>query len=323
MTNNIDSFQEKYGDVFFSAVQIKEEKLNTVPIGPMLDYGMHGGILEGTWTVITGPEKTGKTTIALQIARNAQKLYNKHIYLTDAEGRFGQLNTASVKDLDLDKLTVIKSTKGNILSAQKHLDIGLDIIKSVPECVYIIDSTSALCAEEELSSEIKSQTRILGPKLLASFCRQAGQVVPVNKTIIILITHLISNTSGYGSPYSEDSGRKIKYQYQNKLRCKKSEPWLDKENKQIGQISSWLIEGTALGSKGQTIESYIRYGHGIDEEMEIIEFGLSFGIIKKAGAWFSSDIFPDKIQGQEKLHEYLINNHDKFEELNKQVKNFL
>lgn len=313
---------EKYGDILFSAKQIREEKLNIVPIGPKLDLGLHGGIQEGTWTILTGPEKCGKTTIALQIARNAQKLFNKKIYLTDAEGRFGQLNTASVSGLDLENFTIIRSTKGNILSAQKHLDIALDIIKNVPECVYILDSASALCAEEELSTEIKSQTRVLGPKLLASFCRQAGQVVPINKTIVLIITHLISNTSGYGSPYSEDAGRKLKYQFQNKIRCKKIENWMNKEN-QIGQISSWLIEGSALGPKGQTVESYIRYNHGVDEEMEIIELGLLLGLIKKGGAWFSSDLFPDKIQGQENLHSFLCSNREIYNQLEIKVKEML
>lgn len=314
---------EKYGDVFFSAKQIKEMPRKVVPIGPMLNLGLHGGIPEGTWTIISGQPKSGKTTVALQLAKNAQLLYNKHIYISDTEGRFESLNTESVSGLDLDKLTIIKSSKGNILTAQKHLDIALAIIKDHPDCVYILDSSSALCAEEELTTEMKSAGRNSTPKLLASFCRQAGQYVPINNTIVLIIQHLIANTSGYGAAYYEDSGQKIKYQYQNKLRCKKVEAWLDKENNQIGQIVSWTIEGSALGSKGKTVSNYIRFNHGIDEEMEIIELGLIVGLIKKGGAWFSSDLFPDKIQGQEKLHEYLCSHRDIYNILYDKVKEML
>jgi len=266
---------------------------------------------------------THNTTLVLQIAKNAQKLYDKKIFITDAEGRFGELQTGSVTGLDLDKVTVIKSEPGNILSAQKHLDIGLNIIKDNPGCIYIIDSTSALCAEEELAAEIKSAGRNNTPKLLASFCRQAGQIVPINKVTVILIQHLIANTSGYGSPYIEDSGQKVKYQFQNKLKAKSVEKWLNKEDKQIGQIIKWAIEGSALGPPGETVQSYIRYGYGIDEVMEIIDLALLTGIIKKGGAWFSSECFDSKIQGQEKLHEYLSSEPGIYQNIYTKVKELL
>ena len=249
--------RKKYGDIVFSTDAIKEKKRNIIPLGPNLDLALGGGLLEGTWNIFSGPPKAGKTTLALQAAVNAQQLYNKHVYYSAVEGRFKEFNLHTVKGLNPDLFTVFQSDEGTILTAEKFLDLNRDVIKTHPGSIIIIDSASALCSEKEMTDDITGMTRNIGPKLLASFCRQMGGIVPVQNVTVIIIQHLIANTSGYGSPYVEDGGQKIKYQGDTKIRCKTQNPrqWQDDDGNIIGQTCDWEVVFSALGPPGQKTAS--------------------------------------------------------------------
>ena len=128
-------------------------------------------------------------------------------------------------DLAPEKFQLVASNEDRILSAEDFVNIASEIIKNEPRVVVILDSTSSLCSQDELDGEITGSGRAKGPRILASFCRKMGTVVPVMNSIVIMMQHLIANTSGYGSPYYEDSGRKVQYQADIKLRCKSFQYW--------------------------------------------------------------------------------------------------
>lgn len=315
---------KQYGDIFKSGRDIQDKPQQILKISPAFDNAL-GGIPEGSWVMLSGPPKFGKSSLALEIAVAGQKL-GKQVFYTDAEGRFKKINLRSVRDLDLDKFELIQSTPDRILSAEDHLNIQMDLIRSTPGCISILDSTSALCAEKELTSEITAQSRASGPKLLSSFCRQMGSVVPVNNTIIVMINHLIANTSGYGSPFMEDGGNKIQYQADIKLRGKGKTKWTNKEGRPIGQTIKWEVLASAMGPPGAEIENYLRYGFGIDRIMELIMLALDLGIIVLNGAWITCDLFqtlnseyPSKIQGQDQMFNFLSEHSDCFNLLNEEV----
>ena len=205
--------------------------------------------------------------------------------------------------------------------AQDFLQEFTNIIKTVPGCVLIIDSTSALCATKEFSEDITSQARNEGPKLLATFCRKMASIVPVQDSILIIIQHLIANTSGYGSPYYEDGGNKIQYQADIKMRCSSFQKWNlvpTDDTTRVGQVVNWQIITSALGAPGGKIQSYLRYGYGVDDIKEYISLGLDMAIIEKGGAWYTFGEL--KAQGEEKLRNALIENPEKLEELKTAVK---
>lgn len=305
--DTIPAYQKKmikdYGDILIDAIDIENQVSKIVPVSPILDIGLNGGIPEGTWSIFSGPEKCGKSSLALQIAANAQKLYDKKIFVGDVEGRFEKIHLHSVQDLDISKIKVVKSNQSKILSAEEHLEAYKSILKNEPGCVLIIDSASALSSEAELTSEIKTMGRNNGPKLLASFCRQMGQVIPIQKSIVIIIQHLIANTSGYGAPFMEDGGNKLKYQSDIKMRCKGVKKWLDTNDKPIGQAVVWDILYSALGAPTGKCTSFLRYGYGIDSTMEILSLALELGVVMKGGAWYSYK--DSKFQGELKMYEYL------------------
>lgn len=296
--------------VVVDANSFLQRKHNIIHVSPALDMPLNGGIPTGSWVIISGPEKCGKSLTALQMAANAQNEFGMKVFYSDVECRLKEMNLRGIHNLDLDNFTIISSTQKKILSAEDHLNSLIDLIKSEPNSIFILDSSSALCASKELVEEITANTRALGPKLLASFCRQMGAVIPVQNSILIIIQHLIANTSGYGSPYMEDSGRKLRYQVDVKLRAKGVAKW-EIGDKQIGQAVDWEVVTSALGSPGGKCTSYIRYGHGIDKIFESIKIACEFGLISTAGSWFTLDFLgegAEKVQGQEKVFNYLQSN---------------
>lgn len=317
-------------DIILDGNAIVDKKNTIIPVSPSLDIILNGGIPEGSFVVLTGQPKCGKTTTSLDFAATAQKPEYKgdlkdtrEVYYLNIEGRLKKRDLEGIPGLNLEKFHVIGSQQGKILHAEEYLQIAEKIINEVPGCVLIIDSYSALCTEAEITSEMDKMQRADGAKLLAKFCRKVANVIPVNKNIVIGITHLMGNPTGYGAEFKEKSGQAIAYQTDIKLRAKTFKPWtLSADSTQIGQEIEWQVICSALGPPGGNITSYIRYGQGVDKYMEAITLASDMGLIHKGGAWYTLTGLPDKpkFQGTEKVRQYLLDNEPAYNELVKNIK---
>lgn len=273
---------------------------------------------------------THNTTTSLDFAATAQKKeYQgtlkspREVYYLNIEGRLKKRDLEGIPGLELDRFHIIGSQEGKILHAEEYLQIAEKIINEIPGSILIIDSYSALCTEAEITSEMDKMQRADGAKLLAKFCRKVANVIPVNKNIVIGITHLMGNPTGYGAEFKEKSGQAIAYQTDIKLRAKTFKPWtLSADSTQIGQEIDWQVVCSALGPPGGNITSYIRYGQGIDKYMEAITLASDMGIIHKGGAWYTLTSLPDKpkFQGAEKLRQYLLDNEKAYKDLVNSIK---
>jgi recombination protein RecA len=152
-----------------------------------------------------------------------------------------------------------------------------------------------------------------------------SNVLAVNKVVLVCMQHLITNTSGYGAKYIEDGGVKAQYHMDIKMRIKFTEKWTvgTGENEQcIGLIVHWEIPCSALGMPpDQECVSHIRFGIGIDELKENMDIATSLGIINKAGAWFSFG--ENKLQGEEKLYKFFLENEDQKELMMSKIKELI
>jgi recombination protein RecA len=330
MTDDINARRErlrkeankKYGEVIIPASKIIEKERQVISMSPMADYNLNGGIPEGSWLLLSGPPKCGKTCAALQIAANAQLQYGKPIYYGNVEHRVEKKELTGIHGLNTDEIEMIQSREGKIMSAQEHLQQYTLILKDVPGCILIIDSTSALCSESEAGSEITATARNEGPKLLATFCRRMVPVVSVNRALVVVIQHLIANTSGYGEPYFEDGGRKIQHAASTKLRCVGVQKWENsKKDDQIGQVLTWHIKEAALTKPGGKFQSYLRYGYGTDDIKEYISLGLDMGIIDKGGAWYN--YAGQRAQGEENLRQLFVDSPEHLTALKAQIESML
>lgn len=352
----LDKTIREYGQILKKGSEVLKDKedLQVISISPAIDVGLGGGVLEGSWITLTGDPKSGKTTTSMQIAKNCQELDRTIIYL-DVEGRLKKLNF-ELAGLDPEKMVVI-SPVDKPVSAEQFLEIAYKMM-SDPEyhgAVLIIDSISSLIPQKELDADFGSYRAGL-PKILSVFTKKIGQLLPTQKGLVIAITHFIANTSGYGKAKMADGGNKIQYQVDTRMEITAGggnsavTPWMDNNGTQIGQIVNWKVLCSSMGSPGDFIQSYIRYGHGIDKVKEIMSLGLDLGFISKRGAWYTLDfmLIPGgwpvgmaanliekgltnedmtdeelrkafTTQGEFKLYELLINNTDMVELLTKLV----
>lgn len=317
-------------DIILSGNAIVDKKIITIPVSPSLDIVLNGGIPEGSFVVLTGQPKCGKTTTSLDFAATAQRpeyqgdlKKPRAVYYLNIEGRLKKRDLEGIPNLNLERFHVIGSQQGKILHAEEYLQIAEKIINEEPGSVLIIDSYSALCTEAEITSDMDKMQRADGAKLLAKFCRKVANVIPVNKNIVIGITHLMGNPTGYGAEFKEKSGQAIAYQTDVKIRAKTFKPWvLSSDNTQIGQEIEWQVLCSALGPPGAVISSYIRYGQGIDRYTELINLASDLGLIHKGGAWYTIISVEDKpkFQGTEKVRQYLLDNKEVYDSLLKTVK---
>ena len=331
--NGMDKeFVKKYGDYITSGDKVLEQKKNykTISISPAIDLALGGGVKEGSWMILSGPPKAGKTTTTMQIIANCQALGRKIIYL-DVEGRLKEMNF-EVPGIDPSLVQVIRSGD-EPLAAETFLDIARKLVaaKENEGCVLVIDSISSLMPSRDLDEDISGMTRPGLPKILSDFVKKLGQTVPNQKCLVILITHMITNTSGYGKSKMADGGVKIQFQADTRMEVKSVSPWesagSSKENKNvIGLKVTWEVLCSSIGAPFKTCDSWIRFGHGIDKVQEIIMIAIDLGLISVAGSWYNLDFIGDekvKLQGQEKVYNYLSERKEFYALLETKVKEML
>lgn len=271
---------------------------SVISVSPSMDIGLNGGIPGGTTVVLTGKPKVGKTTLALTIMAQGQKDGRKCFY-ESVEGRLKEMNLNGISGLDRSKLEIISSYKdpsGKIISltAEQYLDAAISILRNNPRCILCIDSIAALCPEAEFQLSMGEYAKMAGvPTLLYKFFRQAAQILPVNDSILILITHMISNPGAKGNQKqtNEKGGNAQAYGADIKLEAMYTEliddGSTDTETKKIlGQICHWKVICSALGPPFGKIRSHIKYGIGIDRIAELIELGTLYGFITGKG-WYT------------------------------------
>ena len=207
------------GKLFSKLLQLNCDRSSTF-------LALGGGVKEGSWVILTGDPKSGKTTTALQFAATCQsKEYGERpIVYINAEGRLKSMNLGGIKGLEKEKIKIVES-EDEPISAEDYLDIVEKYVRAEPNCVVIIDSVSSLIPSRELMDEVSGQFRAGLPKILSNFTKRLGNVVPRQKSIIIMITHFIANTTGYGKTKIADSGVKIRYQVDTHLEIKNTRPW--------------------------------------------------------------------------------------------------
>lgn len=308
---------KQFGSVMVGADSILADPKRVLPLSPQLDIGLNGGIPEGTFVIFNGPPKCGKTTMALDFASTCQA-NNMTVYWGDVEHRLKKMNLTGIKGLKTDDahLKVIKSTKDKILSAENFLDIFHNILTTQQNVLLVVDSFGSLCSSAEFSSGMEDQQRADVNKLLYKFCRKIAPALPINNNIIIAMTHMMSNPTGYGPARVEKGGFGMKYQSDIKLVCEKTEYIANKAGLSIGYKSTWKIEYSALGPPGAKVESYVRFGVGIDKVCELIECCKDMAIIEDKGAWLGTpSLKVTNHNGMEKLWKYLSENPDELEVL--------
>ena len=345
---------KEYGNIISSGTEILEERKNykIISVSPAIDIALGGGIKEGSWLTLTGDPKSGKTTTAMQIAANCQKDGRPIIYL-DAEGRLKDMHF-QIQDFDPAKMEVIHPDD-KPLPAEDALEAAHKVMSDGDHygAVLIIDSVSSLIPKKELDGDMTPGRAGL-PKVLSIFTKKMGQLLPRQRGLIIAVTHYIANTGGFGKAKMSDGGNKIQYQADTRMeiagggeKIPAVTPWTNSNKERIGQVVNWKIICSSMGAPGGQVQSWIRYGHGIDKEQELLMLAHDLGMIEKAGAWLTCTFMLDhtkvakeivptlnieddeailkafKFQGQDKLYAFFSNNPKLYDILEQSIKGIL
>ena len=180
------------------AESVKYKKPRLIPVGPYLDIGLNGGVPAGSWMLISGPAKAGKTSLAMQIVKNAQQLYGAQTIVLNAEGRFKGQTIRSIDGIDLSKMLIVESTEERLLSAEDFLTVAEDAIKEINNPIIVIDSVSRLYTAAAQDKDVSGTKRPTTPKLVSDFVSRMSGIVPSRGAIVICIAQSYANISGYG-----------------------------------------------------------------------------------------------------------------------------
>jgi recombination protein RecA len=268
-----------------------------------LDFALGvGGVPRGRVVEIFGPEASGKTTLALHIAAEAQTLGGMVAFI-DAEHAL-DVNYARNLGVDVDSLLVSQPDTG-----EQALDIAEILVRSGAVDVLIIDSVAALVPRAELEGEMGDQHVGLQARLMSQALRKLTATISKSMTCVIFINQIRMKIGVmFGSPETTTGGNALKFYASQRLDIRRI--GAIKEGDQIiGSRTRVKVVKNKVAPPFKDAEFDIIYGLGISKEGDILDLAVSNGVIEKSGAWYSLD--GERLgQGRENARRFLAENVD-------------
>jgi len=288
-------------------------KIEGVKTGSLsLDIALGGqGIPRGRIVEIFGPESSGKTTLALHVAAEAQK--NGGIAaIIDAEHAFDP-TWGKKLGVQLDTLLVSQPSSG-----EEAMQITEMLIKSNAVDVIIIDSVAALVPKAELEGEIGDSHIGLQARLMSQSMRKLTGVIAKSKTCVIFINQIREKIGVmFGSPEVTPGGRALKFYSSCRIDVRRIGALKDGEE-QVGQRVRVKIVKNKVAPPFRVAEFDMMHSNGISYEGDVLDLGALHKIVNRSGAWFKyGDVYLG--QGKEKARNYLIENPKVTEEIREKV----
>ncbi len=308
-----------------TADDLVDRKRDILPTILSLDISLSGGIPDGSTCLLSGKPKAGKTSLCLQILKNAIDLERPAFYF-DIERRCKAGLLQTIQDLKLDKLNMIREGDRDF-SAEQWLDILERVIKSHPKAVIVVDSIAMLSTLTEQTEDIGSRKADMsGPqKLLSKFFRRMQRVIDSNDIIIIFISQLMTNRDPTSrAKWVEKGGIGIQYAVSVWINVTWTKQWTKNADTQApdGHDIMCKIITSPLGKPFMPCVIPLRYGKGLDAPTDIMNHAENLGLIEKKGAWYSIPKFSkdEKFHGLENLRSWLLENPESMAELEREVR---
>jgi recombination protein RecA len=261
-----------------------------------------GGIPRGRVVEIYGPESSGKTTLSLHIAAEAQKAGGVAAFI-DAEHALDPIYARAL-GVDVDELLVSQPDTG-----EQALEIADMLIQSGGIDLVVIDSVAALVPKAEIEGEMGDSHVGLQARLMSQALRKlTGSLHKTNTTVIFI--NQIREKIGvmWGSPETTSGGRALKFYSSVRIDVRRIET-LKVGPEQIGNRVRAKIVKNKVAPPFREAEFDIMFGQGISREGSLLDVGVEQGIVRKAGAWFTYDDV-QLGQGKENSKRFLRENPD-------------
>ena len=262
-----------------------------------------GGIPRGRVTEIFGPESSGKTTLALTVAANAQRRGGVVAYV-DAEHALDPLYARKI-GVDLDALLVSQPDSG-----EQALEIVELLVQSNAVDVIVVDSVAALVPKAELEGNMGDSHVGLQARLMSQALRKLTGIVHRTRTALVFINQLREKIGVmFGSPETTTGGRALKFYSSVRLDIRRTGQIKDTEGATSGSRVRVKVVKNKVAPPFREAEFDIVYARGISWYGDVLDLAVDRNVVKKAGAWFSYG--ETRLgQGREKTIEFLEQNKD-------------
>ncbi|HEY8911622.1 MAG TPA: recombinase RecA [Desulfosporosinus sp.] len=273
--------------------------IDVIPTGSLaIDLALGvGGVPRGRVIEIFGPESSGKTTVALHIIAEAQKLGGVAAFI-DAEHALDPVY-AKALGVNIDDLLVAQPDTG-----EQGLEICEALVRSAAVDVVVIDSVAALVPRAEIEGEMGDNHVGLHARLMSQALRKLTGSISKSNTCVIFINQIREKIGVmFGSPETTTGGRALKFYATIRMDIRRQEA-LKQGQDIVGNKTRVKIVKNKVAPPFKLADFDIMYGEGISREGSIVDIGTEMEIITKAGAWYSYN--GERLgQGRENVKEYL------------------
>ncbi len=294
-------------------------KLNVevIPTGALaLDIALGvGGVPRGRVIEIFGPESSGKTTVALHMIAESQKLGGTAAFI-DAEHALDPVYARNL-GVDIENLLVSQPDTG-----EQALEIGEALVRSGAIDMIVVDSVAALVPRAEIEGEMGDSHVGLQARLMSQALRKLTGAISKSRTTVIFINQIREKVGVlYGSPETTTGGRALKFYASIRLEVRRQEN-IKQGTDNIGSRTRAKVVKNKLAPPFKQADFDIMYGAGISREGSILDVAAELNIISKNGAWYSYN--EERLgQGRENVKEYLREHPEVTREIEQKVRQIL
>lgn len=294
--------------------EFKAMEIEAIPTGALsLDIALGiGGVPRGRIIEVFGPESSGKTTLALHIVAEAQKMGGEAAFI-DAEHALDPVYAKKL-GVDIDNLIVSQPDTG-----EQALEICEALVRSEAMSIIVIDSVAALVPQAEIEGEMGDSHVGLQARLMSQALRKLSGAINKTNTICIFINQLREKVGVmFGNPETTPGGRALKFYSSIRLDVRRAEQ-IKIGSDVIGNKTVVKVVKNKVAPPFKTAEVEIMYGEGVSREGEIVDIASNLDIIEKSGAWYSYK--GEKIgQGKENVKALLKENKALMQEIEEKVR---
>ena len=288
--------------------------VSTIPSGCLeLDFALGvGGIPRGRIIEIYGPESSGKTTIALHVIAESQKLGGTAAFI-DAEHALDPVYAENL-GVDVDELYVSQPDTG-----EQALEICEALVHSGAMDVVVIDSVAALVPKAEIEGDMGDSHVGLQARLMSQALRKLAGVISKSNTIVIFINQLREKVGVmFGNPETTTGGKALKFYASIRLDVRRIDS-IKNGNEVVGNRTRIKVVKNKVAPPFKTAEFDIIYGEGISHEGSVLDMAVNHKIITKTGAWYS---YGDMrmAQGRDNARLFLKDNQELCDEIERKLR---
>jgi len=289
-------------------------KVPTIPTGSIaFDQSLGiGGFPRGRVVEVFGPEATGKTTLAIHVIAEAQKIGGQAAFI-DAEHALDP-NYAAQVGVDVDNLLISQPDYG-----EQGLEIAEVLVRSGAVDVVVVDSVAALVPKAELEGEMGDAHMGLQARLMSQALRKLTAIISRSKTCFIFVNQIREKIGFFfGSPETTPGGRALKFYSSLRVDIRRLAT-LKEGDKVVGNRVKVKIVKNKMAPPFREAQFDIIYGEGISKEGDLIDCGVDNGLIEKMGTWYSYK--GERLeQGRDNVKKLIKENKELAAELNREIR---